>query len=186
MRLNTTLISWLVFASVPALIAAVVFARRERPLSWSAVNAQIDREFPAVASVTTAELAAELADAQRAPPRLLDARAQEEFAVSHLPGARHAATVEDAVRVLAAESGDREVVVYCSVGWRSAALAERLRAVRPGRVRNLRGSIFQWANEGRALESAAGAVSRVHPYDARWGALLDRARWAETSAPLAP
>ena len=106
--------------------------------------------------------------------------------MSHLPGARHAATVEEAVRVLAAEPAEREVVVYCSVGWRSAALAERLRAVRPGRVRNLRGSIFRWANEGRPLESAAGAAALVHPYDARWGALLDRARWAETSALLAP
>ena len=40
-------------------------------------------------------------------------------------------------------------------------------------VANLHGSIFQWANEGRALEAGGRVAARVHPYNRAWGQLLD-------------
>ena len=40
-------------------------------------------------------------------------------------------------------------------------------------VRNLDGSIFQWANEGRPLVRGNQRVQDVHPYDENWGRLLD-------------
>ena len=40
-------------------------------------------------------------------------------------------------------------------------------------VFNLQGSIFQWANEGRLLMANDRAVHAVHPYNERWGVLLN-------------
>jgi 3-mercaptopyruvate sulfurtransferase SseA len=63
--------------------------------------------------------------------------------------------------------------VYCSVGYRSARIVERLRAAGHSDVRNLRGSIFQWANEGRPVVRGDSTVHKVHPFDATWGRLLN-------------
>jgi hypothetical protein len=41
-------------------------------------------------------------------------------------------------------------------------------------VFNLEGSLFQWANEGRPVYRDDVPVQAIHPYDARWGRLLDR------------
>jgi hypothetical protein len=40
-------------------------------------------------------------------------------------------------------------------------------------VFNLQGSIFQWANDGRALIANDRVVHVVHPYNERWGVLLN-------------
>jgi hypothetical protein len=40
-------------------------------------------------------------------------------------------------------------------------------------VFNLQGSIFKWANEGRPLIANDRAVHVVHPYNERWGVLLN-------------
>jgi hypothetical protein len=50
-------------------------------------------------------------------------------------------------------------------------------------VRNLDGSIFAWANEGRPLERNGQPAQLVHPYDALWGKLLDPARRAPRRGP---
>ena len=73
---------------------------------------------------------------------------------------------------------DAVVVAYCSVGVRSSALAARLREVGIEEVHNLQGSLFAWANEGRPVYRGRTRVAEVHPFDARWGALLDAGRHA--------
>ena len=60
------------------------------------------------------------------------------------------------------------------MGYRSARIADRLETAGFRDVRNLTGSIFQWANEGRPVVRDGEPVREVHPYDAVWGRLLDR------------
>jgi len=145
-------------------------------LKWPLVRYQIARAFPDVAHISTDELAAWLSDPSRPPPLLLDVRSPEEFALSHIPGALQVcpnAKPEDVLRII---GNRREIVVYCSVGYRSARLASRLihqRIDKKPTIYNLRGSIFQWANEKRPLVDAHGPASKVHPYDRSWGRLLD-------------
>lgn len=155
-----------------------------QPLDWSAAEALIEGEFPDVPGITTTELAAELA-ADPAGVVILDARAADEFAVSHLPGARLVGSDADAAGRLAAAAPDARIVVYCSVGYRSAALVDRLREQGHANAVNLEGSIFRWAGEGRPVYRAGERVEQVHPYDDRWGALLPRTLWAyaPTAAP---
>ena len=157
----------------------------DRPLDWPAVDALISSAFPDTPSLTTAELAAALA-ANPSDVVLLDAREAEEFAVSHLPGAHHVGDDADAAGRVAAAAPGARVVVYCSVGYRSAALVGRLRERGHANAVNLDGSIFRWAGEGRPVYRGDARVEQVHPYDDRWGALLPRSLWAYAPPAAAP
>lgn len=87
------------------------------------------------------------------------------------------------------------VVCYCSVGYRSSAVAQELLSEirKPAyeeiksriRIYNLEGSIFKWANEGKDLEDNCGRKTTVvHPYSGLWGKLLNaELRCSEPSEP---
>ncbi len=135
--------------------------------------------FPSVQELSTQELSAWLKDGRKPPPVLLDVRTQAEFDVSHLPGARRVDPDAKAVDVLPILEKGRSVVTYCSVGYRSSAMADRLRKAGVAQVSNLEGSIFQWANEGRPLEANGKPATKVHPYNATFGKMLDEQRRAE-------
>ena len=151
-------------------VLAGTCARADPPLDWPLVDALITEHFPDVPSVTTPELASLLSGGTDVI--LLDARAPEEYAVSHLKEARLAFSADEAAALLEAADPDAVVVAYCSVGYRSAALTEQLRARGFENVYNLQGSIFEWANEGRPVFRDGAAVAQVHPYDDAWGQLL--------------
>jgi len=129
------------------------------------------RKFPSVPQLSTSELAAWLADTNKPAPLLVDVRTREEFAVSHLRGATNATSIE--LVKAARKSPEQPIVVYCSVGYRSSALAEKLQRAGLTGIWNLEGSIFQWANEGRPVFRGTTPVHRVHPYSAKWGKLLN-------------
>lgn len=176
----------LAVASVVAGLSWWLFMRHRETISdisWTVIETSIARRFPAVAHIDTRELAAWRADPTRPQPLVIDVRSREEFDVSHLPGAIHAEKVEDILPLLGGAAEERPLVVYCSVGWRSAVVAEALRQSGRTNVHNLKGSIFQWANEDRPLECDGQPVRVVHPFDHKWGVLLARERRPETSTP---
>lgn len=137
-----------------------------------AMTRKVAKKFNEVRQLSTADLAAWLADPERKPPQLLDAREPAEFAVSHLPGAIRVAPDAAAEQVLSKIDKTRPVVVYCSVGYRSSALARRLIQAGHAQTMNLEGSIFKWANEDRPLVRDGGATQKVHPYDEKFGRML--------------
>ncbi len=141
-------------------------------IGWTLVNAKVRSDFPEVKRITTAELAAWLNDPQRSAPVLLDVRAREEFAVSHLAGAEH--VQPDAPASAINHPKSRAIVTYCSVGYRSGAFAKKLLDAGYTNVVNLEGSIFAWANEGRPVVQKGCRVEKVHPYNRTWGLLLKK------------
>lgn len=112
-------------------------------------------------------------DPSRTQPVLLDIRSVDEFAVSHLRGAVPAESWAEIGAVVADVSRDDPIVVYCSVGYRSAEVARQLQSRGYTNVQNFEGSIFQWANQGRPVYRGETLVDRVHPYDEEWDAYLD-------------
>lgn len=132
--------------------------------------------YPTVAEIS----AGALADALKRPwpPLLLDARTQDEFDTSHLPGAQRVppdTTAEALTARLGALQG-RPVVVYCAVGGRSAMLVQRtqstLAAAGAGPISHLRGGVFEWQAQAMPLISVNGQPTRqVHPYNWFWGRL---------------
>lgn len=141
------------------------------------IKQTVRTKFPTVQQLSTNELDAWLKDTNRAQPLLLDARAPEEFAVSQLRGARNVEQLEAALKDY---PKDQPIVNYCSVGYRSSVLSEKLMQRGFTKVYNLEGSIFQWANEGRPVYKGQQMVQQVHPYDAKWGQMLK----PELRAPL--
>lgn len=104
---------------------------------------------------------------------LVDTRIPEEFAVSHLPEAINwPGYKKDELppKVAEAVNRGRDVVFYCSIGYRSGEAAMRAAELLGGteHLWNLRGGIFQWANEGGPLEGG----EKVHGYNSRWEKFL--------------
>ncbi len=152
-----------------------------RAAAWWVVYRWVQRSFPGVPTVTTQGLADWLSEGKLSSPMgpapilpivpiVIDVRRDYEFAVSHLPQA-HPAPNLDAVLALGLDP-QQPIVVYCSVGYRSARLAAQLRSAGYSEVYNLAGSIFQWANEGRVLVRQGQLVTVVHPFHPIWGLLL--------------
>jgi rhodanese-related sulfurtransferase len=152
------------------------------PKDFAEVHQVIAQKFPTVPTVGGAELANLMTSAE--PPLLLDYRTRAEYEVSHLPGAIWVADLKSARAQIAKVRGStpqRKVVLYCSVGYRSADLATQLQKL-PDKgyaqeLYNLKGSLFLWANEGRPFvrtQSDGGEIpaALVHPYSAGWGTLL--------------
>jgi rhodanese-related sulfurtransferase len=141
-------------------------------ISWVALKRLIQTQFPTVNSLSTTELVNWL-KRNDADLLLLDARTPAEYEVSHLPGAQRVpeGLLEDPTQLEPLKT--KTVVVYCSVGYRSAKLAAKLQHHRVERVFNLEGSIFAWANAGYPIYRGTEPVTQVHPYNAAWGKLLD-------------
>ena len=155
------------------LIVAALALLGIRSIDWFLLKQSLRHRFPKVEWITTAQLADWLADKQRPPPVLLDVRTKEEWDVSHIPEARR---VDPNAPIEKANSGiskETPIVTYCAVGYRSGALATKLREAGFTNVRNLEGSIFQWANERRPLVRENKSVGTVHPYSSLWGRLLN-------------
>jgi rhodanese-related sulfurtransferase len=183
---------WLIaFACIPAFAASargpLDWLRPKR--TWPETLRWVETEFPLAKQIEPEVVAVQL-DAQPAPkndrhagqrapgdcreahPILLDVRAPAEFRISRLRGARLASDLDAAQAALVGVGKDCEVIVYCSVGWRSSAVAQALTRAGYQRVYNLRGGIFAWANQGRPIYDARGIASKVHPFNDDWGRLL--------------
>ena len=113
---------------------------------------------------------------------LFDVREKDEYAVSHLLGAvqidpdltgeEFLATYGDLL------SNQKRAVFYCSVGVRSSEMAIRVRNAmgtsEASNLHNLQGGIFRWHNESLPLAKGAKSTDFVHPYNWRWGKLVNR------------
>lgn len=91
---------------------------------------------------------------------LLDVREPDEWAAGHIDGAAHIPMSALMGRVDEVPR-DREVVVVCKVGARSAQVAAFLGQRGWENVRNLDGGVVAWVGAGRPLVSEAGAEPTV-------------------------
>lgn len=167
---------WKMTLGLASLLAIAVGSYGRSPAAekegMGKMTSAVRRKFPGVAQLQAAELADWLSDKSKPQPQILDVREPDEFAVSHLHGAINVRPDAPASEVLARLDPARPVVVYCSVGYRSSKLAQRLMDAGFKNVRNLEGSLFNWANEGRPLEKEGHTTQAVHPYNRFFGRLL--------------
>ena len=106
---------------------------------------------------------------------LFDAREKREYAVSHLPKARWIGYNDFDLNRVADVPRTSPIVVYCSVGYRSEKVGEKLKAAGFTNVRNLYGSLFEWVNQGNPVVDSTGKPTRrVHAYSRTWGIWLNR------------
>lgn len=99
----------------------------------------------------------------------LDAREWAEYEVSHIPGAMHVGF--DAFNLDKLNSLDKNepIIIYCSIGYRSEKIGERLEQAGFKQVYNLYGSIFEWVNQHHTVENMEGKpVKEIHTYNKSW------------------
>lgn len=100
---------------------------------------------------------------------LLDTREKEEFEVSHLKNARNVGYIWFDMRKVYDIPKDATIVVYCSVGYRSEKIGEKLLKNGYHNVYNLYGSIFEWVNEGNPIYKTNGVqTTEIHTYNKNW------------------
>jgi rhodanese-related sulfurtransferase len=158
---------------VPLLIGAGVAFFAGRPIAFDAIRRITDYKFPDGKWVDAAELVRWRADPGRAPPVVLDARTEDEYAVSHLQGAVRIDPYKPSLRPLRGFSKDTAIVLYSSVGYRGARVADFLARQGYTQAYNLDGGQFRWANEGRPVFRQDRPTADVHPYNPTWGLLLE-------------
>jgi hypothetical protein len=65
--------------------------------------------------------------------------------------------------------------VYCSVGYRSERIGEKLQDAGYTHVFNLYGGIFNWKNQdGVVLDASNDTTERVHTYNKSWSRFLKK------------
>lgn len=164
----------LVMVILPILIGGVVLLVAGRPVAFEVLQRRTAARFPSVKWISTDELARWQSDTGQPQPVLLDARTAPEFAISHLDHAVPIDPYRPSLRSLGNRSKTEAIVVYSSAGYRGARVVEFLRRAGYTSTVNLSGGLFKWANEGRPIFRAEGRLTAlVHPYDRRWGMLLD-------------
>lgn len=104
----------------------------------------------------------------------IDTRSKEEYNVSHIKDAIWTGYDEFDKSKLKNVSKDKTIILYCSVGYRSEKIGEKLEDMGYKHVYNLYGGIFEWVNQGHAVYNDQGKTNDIHPYDDSWGMWLTK------------
>lgn len=105
----------------------------------------------------------------------LDAREKSEFMVSHIKNARYVGYDQFEIGNLQSINKKQKIVVYCSVGYRSEKISEKLKKNGFTDVSNLYGGIFEWVNQGNSVVDENGNVTEnIHAYNKTWGVWLNK------------
>jgi len=103
---------------------------------------------------------------------ILDTRSKEEYDVSHIDGAIFVDYDDFEEGMVSGLDKNKEVVVYCSVGYRSEKVGEELQDLGFKNVNNLFGGIFGWKNNGNDVVCKTGVTDSVHTYNRSWSKWL--------------
>ncbi len=107
---------------------------------------------------------------------LLDARELDEYKVSHLANATYVGYNNFNMDSLKIIDKKTPIVVYCSIGYRSGKITEKLIENGFVNVQNLYGGIFEWKNNNKMLVDDNGITNDVHPYSKTWGVWLKKGK----------
>jgi rhodanese-related sulfurtransferase len=106
---------------------------------------------------------------------LLDAREWNEYQVSHIRNAMYVGYDQFEPEKLKSINKNQTIVVYCSVGYRSEKISEKLKQAGFTNVSNLYGGIFEWVNQGNPVVDTTGNETKsIHAYNKTWGVWLHK------------
>lgn len=106
---------------------------------------------------------------------LFDTRELAEFEVSHLPNATMVGYDDFKMESVAEFSKEDTIIVYCSIGYRSERIGEKLQEAGYKNVFNLYGGIFNWKNkDGVVVTTKKDTTEKVHTYNKSWSRFLEK------------
>ena len=139
------------------------------------MDEKIKRELPSVETVSSDMLLTHYGSVNTKLPIIIDVRKDGEFRVSHLYDALHLESAE-AISNMIAERGlskDAEIIVYCSVGYRSVSIAADLIEHGFIQVLNLEHSLLEWANKDYPMINESGSTDKIYSFNKERGVLID-------------
>lgn len=105
----------------------------------------------------------------------IDSREKVEFDVSHIKGATWVGYDDFDMARMDAISKNEPIIIYCSVGYRSEKIGEKLLQAGYTNVSNLYGGIFEWVNQGKPVVDLSGEpTTKIHGYSKTWGIWLSK------------
>lgn len=103
---------------------------------------------------------------------IFDTRKPKEYDVSHISGAIFINYDNFNSSMVENFEKDSPIIVYCTVGYRSEKIGEKLKKLGFENVHNLYGGIFEWKNNGHEVVNASGVTDSVHTYNKDWSKWL--------------
>lgn len=138
------------------------------------LDQRFDEEIASTISFTAPIMGVSELEANRSSYVVFDTRKREEYEVSHIPGASYLGYKDFDKARLEDIPKEAKIVLYCSIGYRSEKIAERLQKLGYQNVYNLYGSIFEWANRSYPLEDKNGKpTTKLHTYNKNWSKWVD-------------
>ena len=106
---------------------------------------------------------------------IIDVREKSEYDVSHIKNAMNFPYKKFKTEQLLHISKDKKIVVYCSVGYRSEKIIEKLNKLGYKKCYNLYGGIFEWVNRGNQVyDKNQNQTNKTHAYSRGWGIWLEK------------
>lgn len=104
----------------------------------------------------------------------LDARELNEYTTSHIQNAiwiGYNTFDQNKLKNIPKQS---KIIIYCSVGYRSEKISQKLQKLGYTSVYNMYGGIFEWVNQGNIVYNTNSTTKKVHAYDKQWGIWLKK------------
>lgn len=161
-----------------AIIISVNIGCAQPPADRPALlNPKFDARLSELIDFSVPLISVEDLNKKKADYAIFDAREKEEFTVSHIAGAKYLGYDDFDISKLDDLPKDTKIVLYCSVGYRSEKIGEKLKAVGFTNIYNLYGSIFEWKNKGFPVVDIYGnKTQKVHTYNRKWSKWLDESK----------
>lgn len=107
---------------------------------------------------------------------IVDVREPEEYEVGHLAGAVNIPykRIQADPKLLDQVSRDRTAVTYCTIGYRSGVVAQKLMEAGHQDVYNLKWALVHWFNKGGVVVKGNQEVNRIHPFNEKWEYFITR------------
>lgn len=99
----------------------------------------------------------------------LDAREKEEYEISHIKDAIWIGYDDFDMNNMPNVDTSQNIVIYCSVGYRSEKIANKLEDAGYSNIYNLYGGLFEWYNEGQpVVDKQQEPTDKIHGFNKNW------------------
>jgi len=141
------------------------------------VNPEFDKKISSTIHFTVPTIGVETLKEEMDKVYILDAREKQEYNISHIPNAKYIGHTKMEKESLKDIPKDAKVVVYCSIGYRSEEIGEKMRQEGFTNVYNLYGSIFEWVNNDYPIVDKNGKqTKKLHTYDKDWSQWVEEGK----------
>ena len=168
-RFYTSLLSLLLLTQISCAQIPEERAHCQNPAFDKKVSQTIDFSVPTIGVPELEKIQNEV--------YIFDTREKVEYNLSHIPNAKYLGYNDFDSERLKNISKDSKIILYCSIGYRSEKIGEKLIKLGYTNVLNLYGSIFEWVNQGNQLFDINGNTThKIHTYNRNWSKWVDEGK----------